>query len=446
MMDDPSHCTEDPPLIEKSRGTRKNYRETTEEKHIRRMLEKQRQAQGMQATQQQLARMESAKTQIVAATSASDLLEKAELLIEEDWLGQIDAMPGNMYFIGAFGALTKGSVTCDFDWLKARARHVGCIVIALTQLVSPPIVFLSTITDWGITQGQKYQWTKWDPSDYKNSLSDWEHVKVKKCLGMLLMTCFILNGVFVVADGKQVWFKIYNMFQYIERSTPNFAFSATNRNFLFFAAFIKCWTVLWCTLCSYVIIGASATPKDVLLDSLGMLFLYNLDSIGGELGFVDSDDWPGARLGWIFAEMARKDWQPLLETTRGEVCAEARPTCVKACGRYAATGHDAKGRTLDTCCRGCGLGGAHDDECNEAHLQRRRKTGGSHGGEGPAEPGAADDDHAGGETGDWGCGGWFVLAAYNCTIVSLAALALVLPVLSAWTPFHLIVPDLIEGN
>jgi len=164
--------------------------------------------------------------------------------------------------------------------VKAFARLLGCWVITAIQGVSGPNVFLSTFTTWGMQAGETYQWEQWDPPNPKNSVSDWQHVKVKKVMVMLFLLCFILNGIFVLLHAKMVWRKIYNMLQYLERRTPNFDFSNFSRVALFSGAIINCWTVLWCSLASYVVVGASESPKDVLLDALGMLFLYNLDRIG----------------------------------------------------------------------------------------------------------------------------------------------------------------------
>jgi len=191
-------------------------------------------------------------------------------------------------------------------------------------------------------------------------------------------------------------------------------------------------------LASYVVVGGSETPKDVLLDALGMLFLYNLDRIGREMGFVDRDDWPGDRLGWIFQEMVKKDWGPQLEEDP-EAPKDGHPMqlCVKGCCRPAAEGTDASGRHFDTCCRGCGNNGAHDDECDEKDRERKRMA--------IEERGDLRDLYEGGETHDWGIGGWLVLLMYNVTVTLLLPLAVVIPLLTAYTPFNMIVPELI-GN
>merc|ERR1719400_1588929 len=102
--------------------------------------------------------MESAKQQILEAYSLAEFLEAVEILIEEDWLGKIDPLPGNMYFIVTFGDLTKEKFACNLSFLKAVARFLGCTLIAAIQIVSGPIVFTSTVFNWGMQAGDRFEW------------------------------------------------------------------------------------------------------------------------------------------------------------------------------------------------------------------------------------------------------------------------------------------------
>ena len=83
-------------------------------------------------------------------------------------------------------------------------------------------------------------------------------------------------------------------------------FKSIGHGFLGFGAFVNCWVVLWSCVDAYVIIGACSNTKDLLFDALGLLFLYNLDDIGGELGFLGDNDWPGLQLAWIHQEIVPK--------------------------------------------------------------------------------------------------------------------------------------------
>ena len=40
--------------------------------------------------------------------------------------------------------------------------------------------------------------------------------------------------------------------------------------------------------------------QDVLFNSMAVTFLYNLDDIGGEMGFLGDDDWDGEELGKLY--------------------------------------------------------------------------------------------------------------------------------------------------
>mmetsp|Transcript_70078 Transcript_70078/g.212019 ORF Transcript_70078/g.212019 Transcript_70078/m.212019 type:complete len:458 (+) Transcript_70078:79-1452(+) len=382
-------------FLSRLRPGRRRVRETPEEKRVRRLLEKQQQAQGEQSAKQEQQSMEFARKQILEAVSSSDLLERAENLIEEDWLGKIDAMPGNMFTIGAFGDLNLAEPATSLKGLKAKVRWLGCVAIAFIQLIGPPAILFSTIFSWGIQSDRVYEWKKWDVTNPDIALSDWEHMKATKVLGMAAQFCFILNALFLVLDEKQSWFKIYNIHRYLMRSTPNFDLSG--QHFLYLGAFINNWAVLWCCLSSYVVVGASQSPKAVLFDALGLLFIYNLDDIGGDLGFVDEDDWPGERLGWIFEEMVKKDWHP---------------------ADWESEAAGAEAGALVSARSGVEGGASFVEE----------------------DAGEDGEDYVGGETQDWGLGGWLVLYWYYFTIVVVTALVLVLPLLSAYTPFTLIVP------
>jgi len=195
-------------------------------------------------------------------------------------------------------------------------------------------------------------------------------------MGLLFLFCFILNGIFVMLDERAAWFRIYGVLNFLDDGTPNFHFRT--RAFLWISAFLDCWNVIWCSLACYVVVGASETPKDVLMDSLGTLFLYNLEKVGGSLKFVDADDWPGYRLGWIYDEWIRQHGSP---------------------------------------------GSARDARARSSRL---------------------DDAEALEENVD--CGERVGLLGYNVTVGILAVMLVVLPVLSVFTPFRFIVPELIENS
>merc|ERR1712194_425093 len=182
-----------------------------------------------------------------------------------------------------------------------------------------------------------------------------------------------------------------------------------------------------------VVVGASESPKDVMFDALGLLFLYNLDDIGGEFGFVDEDDWPGVRLGWIYQEMVLHDWKPEDEDPFDDEEGAQVELCKSGCGRPVCPGSTENGRAFDTCCRPCAQGRPHSDEC-EARMPMPEEQ------ETPETVPENEEDNYVINPDNFGCGGWAMLILFRSTIAILVFLSIALPVLSCVTPFTLIAP------
>lgn len=418
---------------DRSKGRRSKGRRTEEEKQLLKKIERQQKDADATAIAQKQRHQEYAKAQILKSTTSLELLEKAEIFIDEDWTNDIDVLEGNVYSIGAFGALNipkNESSHRSFSGIRSRSRLVGCCAIATVQILGPPCVLCSAL------RGMYDSRHLWDPMDPDNSLSDWKNRAPTKLLGTLLLFLFIMNGLFVVVECKDTWFKLYNTFQYLKRSAD---FKVQGLWFLYLGAFIDCWTVFLCCAACYIVVGTSVSVQDVLFDSLTLLFLYNLDEVGGDLGFVEEDDWPGARLGWIFKHMVKVDWQPTEEEivkTLKERKREAKETlaCKMGCGKPSKRG-------FDTCCRSCARGKAppHDPDCGGGD-DADKDSGADSGAEDAVETEKLvprQESYMGGEKKDWNVGGYIVLAWYTITVYLLVVMAFVLPLLEIYTPFSL---------
>lgn len=132
-------------------------------------------------------------------------------------------------------------------------------------------------------------------------LEDWHHVFSTRFVGTLFIAVFILNGIFVMFEERKAWKDVYNTFRYLDIITEKF--KLTGVHYLVAGAVVNCWVVFWCCLDMYMVVGASTSPQDLLMDSLGLIFLFNLDDIGGDMAFIDEDDWPALRIAWIYEEM-----------------------------------------------------------------------------------------------------------------------------------------------
>jgi len=246
-----------------------------------------------------------AKDLILEAHSMSAMFTAAEENIDEDWLGDIDELPGNIYRIAALGTLTGNLFEKDVDPSEAFARLVrlvGCVTIFLIQICGPPLLIASVYFDWGVLRENGISWGDWEPS-----LSDWVAIKTTKILSTLFLFVFSINGLYVILQEKQSWLKIYKTFRYLKHNTPNF--DVRGEHFLILGPIVNSWVILLTCIASFTILGASFSPRNVLFDALGLLFLYNLDDIDGDLGFVSTDDWDGLRLGWVYKEMVEPNYR-----------------------------------------------------------------------------------------------------------------------------------------
>jgi hypothetical protein len=243
--------------------------------------------------------MVEAKANILESDSISRMFWAAEEWIDQDWLGDVDELPGNIYRIAALGTLTEGlrdKNATPAEFYTDLIRIVGFISIFLIQIGGPPLLIASVYFDWGVLQDHDIRWGDWEPS-----FSDWAAIKTTKILSTLFLFVFSINGLYVILQEKQSWLKIYKTFRYLKHNTPNM--DVRGEPFLLLGPIVNSWVILLTSLASFTILGASFSPRNVLFDALGLLFLYNLDDIDGDLGFVSSDDWDGLRLGWIYREM-----------------------------------------------------------------------------------------------------------------------------------------------
>jgi len=132
MLGEPIHAMEVPDAPDEALAHRRSfkrtkYRETPEEKKIKKMLERQQQAQGMAATQQESKKMDTAKQQILDSNSLAEFLEKVEILIEDHWLGNLDSLPGSIYYVATFGGLTQKKLHLRLGWCESLCSFIGLL-------------------------------------------------------------------------------------------------------------------------------------------------------------------------------------------------------------------------------------------------------------------------------------------------------------------------------
>lgn len=152
----------------------------------------------------------------------------------------------------------------------------------------------------GVEEEEKIQWGKFhvfDLSDWHTEPGNWiGSVNITKIVALLFINCLCLNGLFCHMDEKESWIKLDRIFNILNK---NGYMEGTCECLMQLGAFMNSWVIIWLIIDMFFVLGTAGTVIDVLMDALGLAFLYNLDDISGDLGFIDEDDWPGLHLSWL---------------------------------------------------------------------------------------------------------------------------------------------------
>ena len=201
--------------------------------------------------------------------------------VEEDWTNEVgvEDFPGNIYSIAAFAddealhhrrsrALdSKACAPCRFRLHRPHSARGS------TRNFHEHGFFL------GILKSERIRWEEWHASAH-----DWHHIGLTKFLGVIFVFLFCLNGLFVLLDEYETYEKVDWLFRTLNKGNPETHLKGEYG--IAFGILVNIWVVVWCCLDSFVVCGTSFSPGDLVYDSLGLIFLFNLDNIGGELGFV----------------------------------------------------------------------------------------------------------------------------------------------------------------
>lgn len=213
--------------------------------------------------------------------------------VQENWLGNVDAYPGNQYCLAAFGFYQWQTIPKGQFWSAKSQKQIlsrmGFAVIWLIQMVAPPLIFFSAVSF--------VEMKGWPQSEHIKQWSYTDGTPFKKLLACLFIFGFILNGIFVTLDENNNWKRLDQIFTFFQSENPDV--HIVGEYYLYLGAITNCWVVAWCCLNMLVVIGQSDNATDVVFDSLGLIFLFNLDDIGGDLGFIYEGDWPAERLAWV---------------------------------------------------------------------------------------------------------------------------------------------------
>lgn len=201
-------------------------------------------------------------------------------------------IPGNIYKYFTMMQFKKKQ-------LDISTPNIGCmlgsIAIILIQVITPIAVFTAhyECEDW--TEA------KFGFSDYEDAadVGKWDPF-FKKVLGVLFLFCFALNGANNLSSEQSDNRRLRRLIMMIQ-SHPEWH-QGVSSFWLWAGAIINCWVVVGLTSSMFFFFVNAGASTDIIFDALGATFVYNLDDVGGEFGFVD-DKWDGAAFGDIYAAL-----------------------------------------------------------------------------------------------------------------------------------------------
>mmetsp|Transcript_17342 Transcript_17342/g.40686 ORF Transcript_17342/g.40686 Transcript_17342/m.40686 type:complete len:414 (-) Transcript_17342:90-1331(-) len=195
-------------------------------------------------------------------------------------------LAGNMYRYFGLGIVE--------DYMTVQS--FGMMTIFFVQLLSPPACLVQNL--------YKMDWEHWH-----FGVSDWMYMPgsnnhgvsnlSKHVVATLFLIMFCLNGAMVIEQDRVVSMKISSMLDQIGKDMPDYL-KEVKFEWLYAGRIMNCLVVIECSVIVYFAFVLSETPMDVLFNSMAVTFLYNLDDIGGEMGFLGDDDWDGEELGKLY--------------------------------------------------------------------------------------------------------------------------------------------------
>jgi hypothetical protein len=194
---------------------------------------------------------------------------------------------------------------------------VGVYVTMLIQIVAPPTVFIYAFTRVVVFDpfSGALEEAATGAASFGIGLTRWRYVPGSmedgitnlfgKMLGLLFLILFLLNGVYVLRSDRHETSKVIQLSKVFavvgEREA---AFKSPKELWLWAGAFVNVWCLIVCACAMpFLFTIGDQGAKDVVFDSLGLSFLYNLDDVAGELGFLEGK-WDEDLMGDIYGKLA----------------------------------------------------------------------------------------------------------------------------------------------
>eukprot|EP00929_Paragymnodinium_shiwhaense_P067924 TRINITY_DN34138_c1_g4_i3.p1 TRINITY_DN34138_c1_g4~~TRINITY_DN34138_c1_g4_i3.p1 ORF type:complete len:445 (+),score=97.18 TRINITY_DN34138_c1_g4_i3:152-1486(+) len=216
---------------------------------------------------------------------------------------------------------------------------LGLFLIIVVQLLAPLTILIWSAyrIDWfpdgAWVTSEKFQYVP--GSDEKGITYIGQNI-----LGAVFIVLFNLNGTYVMRSHHTRMQRLLDMtelFQVVAARNPDH-FQVPRTYWLWVGAYVNCICLIFCALSlPPLLILVEEGPKGVVFDALGLTFLYNLDDVAGDLGFLD-DKWDDNTFGDIYGgladQIASGHGELLTQKMRSERETSGTPDKLFTCGYF----------------------------------------------------------------------------------------------------------------
>jgi len=214
---------------------------------------------------------------------------------------EIVPISGNIYRYWALGGFFGGIFSDDVEHFMRKT--FGMLACATIQFVAPLAVIISTMfsIDWThVAIGTSPWYSRTHKEEFGVS-----HL-LARILGLIFIVAYTLWALEKLQGERQDWLKLKSLFNIYEAQqtgrTSGYCKTSAAKFFLNVGPAINCLTYCNCLIAMALLLKLSESPKDVVFDSLSLLFLIKLDDMDSDLGLLSADDWSKAEMGTFVYE------------------------------------------------------------------------------------------------------------------------------------------------
>ncbi|CAJ1441954.1 unnamed protein product [Effrenium voratum] len=242
--------------------------------------------------------------------AVSELFKDAKR--KEEMVGKADPIHGNIYTYWAFHEVLQQHGLIDPQASKSKVLQVGLLFVMIVQVLGPPAILIWSIyaINWSQAKIGLGSW-QYQYGSYTHGISNF----AGQILGTLFLFVFILNGIYVIRDDKKKSEKIWYVVKVLDGPDGRNRRNTVNKFWLRAGAIINSWCVVISAICMAPCFILSKSPKDIIFDAFALLFLFRLDDVNGDLGFLE-EQWDSDLFGSFYEHI--RDTEEIRKAESGE--------------------------------------------------------------------------------------------------------------------------------